>query len=78
MRQFEQDWLEVGGRVARSLHYQHPRNLRLLQATQAKARRTALGAQERPRPEDDQCPRTRATRPRPPEEVMPTAKSSSP
>ena len=44
MRQFEQDWLEVGSRVARSLHYQHPRNLRLLQAAQAKRRRTALGA----------------------------------
>jgi hypothetical protein len=32
MRQFEQDWLELGSRVARSLHYQHPRNLRLVQA----------------------------------------------
>jgi len=37
MRQFEQDWLELGGRVARSLHYQHPRNLRLLQTTRPKA-----------------------------------------
>jgi hypothetical protein len=36
MRQFEQDWLELGSRVARSLHYQHPRNLRLVQAAQAK------------------------------------------
>ena len=36
MQQFEQDWLELGGRVARSLHYQHPRNLRLLQTAQAK------------------------------------------
>jgi hypothetical protein len=36
MRQFEQDWLELGSRVARSLHYQHPRNLRLLDAKQAK------------------------------------------
>jgi hypothetical protein len=35
MRQFEQDWLELGRRVACSLHYQHPRNLRLLQAAQA-------------------------------------------
>jgi hypothetical protein len=35
MRQFEQDWLELGRRVACSLHHQHPRNLRLLQATQA-------------------------------------------
>jgi hypothetical protein len=35
MRQFEQDWLELGRRVARSLHYQHPRNLRLIQAAQA-------------------------------------------
>jgi hypothetical protein len=24
MRQFEQDWLELGRRVACSLHYQHP------------------------------------------------------
>jgi hypothetical protein len=39
MGQFEQDWLELGSRVARSLHYQHPRNLRLLQA--AKAAQTA-------------------------------------
>jgi hypothetical protein len=30
MRQFEQDWLELGSRVARFLHYQHRRNLRLL------------------------------------------------
>jgi hypothetical protein len=35
MRQFEQDWLELGSRVARSLHYQHPRNLRLVQAAEA-------------------------------------------
>jgi hypothetical protein len=35
MRQFEQDWLELGSRVARSLHYQHPRNLRLLEVDQA-------------------------------------------
>jgi len=33
MRQFEQDWLELSSRVARSLHYQHGRNPRLLQAT---------------------------------------------
>jgi len=32
MRQFEQDWLELGSRVARSLHYQHSRNLRLVEA----------------------------------------------
>ena len=32
MGQFEQDWLELSRRVAGSLHYQHPRNLRLLQA----------------------------------------------
>jgi len=32
MRQFEQDWLELSRRVACTLHYQHPRNLRLLQA----------------------------------------------
>jgi hypothetical protein len=35
MRQFEQDWLELGSRVARSLHYQHPRILRLIQAAGA-------------------------------------------
>jgi hypothetical protein len=35
MRQFEQDWLELGSRVARSLHYQHPRNLRLLDVHRA-------------------------------------------
>jgi hypothetical protein len=35
MPQFEQDWLELGSRVARSLHCQHPRNLRLLDATRA-------------------------------------------
>ena len=35
MRQFEQDRMELGCRVARSLHYQHGRNLRLLQAASA-------------------------------------------
>jgi hypothetical protein len=35
MRQFEQHWLELGSRVTRSLHYQHPRNLRLLDAARA-------------------------------------------
>jgi len=35
MRQFEQDWLELGRRVACSLHYQHSRNLRLMQAAEA-------------------------------------------
>ena len=35
---FEQDWLELGSRVAKSLHDQHPRNLRLLQAAQAERR----------------------------------------
>ena len=35
MRQFERDWLELGRRVACSLHYQHPRNLRLIQAAEA-------------------------------------------
>jgi hypothetical protein len=38
MRQFEQDWLELGRRVACSLHYQHPRNLRLLQVAKAEQR----------------------------------------
>jgi hypothetical protein len=36
MRQFEQDWLELGSRVARSLHYQHRRNLRQVEAAAAK------------------------------------------
>jgi hypothetical protein len=35
MRQFEHDWLELGSRVARSFHYQHPRNLRLVEAAHA-------------------------------------------
>ena len=35
MGQFEQDWLELGSRVARSLHCQHRRNLRLVQAAEA-------------------------------------------
>jgi len=35
MRQFEQDWLELGRRVACSLHYQHRRNLRLVEAAAA-------------------------------------------
>jgi hypothetical protein len=35
MGQFEQDWLELGRRVACSLHYQHPRNLRLIRAAGA-------------------------------------------
>ena len=35
MRPFEQDWLELSRRVVCSVHYQHPRNLRLLQAAQA-------------------------------------------
>ena len=38
MRQFEQDRLELGRGMACSLHYQHPRNLRLLQAAQAELR----------------------------------------
>ena len=37
MRQFEQDWLELGSRVARSLHYQHRRNLRQVVAAAAEA-----------------------------------------
>ena len=44
MGQFEQDWLELGRRVARSLHYQHPRNLRLLEAHQAEEVRSCGGA----------------------------------
>ena len=35
MQQFDQDWLELGSRVARSLHYQHRRNLRLVEAAEA-------------------------------------------
>ena len=41
MGQFEQDWLELGSRVARSLHYQHRRNLRLVEA--AKVGRAKVG-----------------------------------
>ena len=35
MQQFWMDWLELGSRVARSLHYQHRRNLRLVEAAEA-------------------------------------------
>jgi hypothetical protein len=35
MQQFDQDWLELGSRVARSLHYQHRRNQRLVEAAEA-------------------------------------------
>jgi hypothetical protein len=38
MEQFEQDGLELGRRVACSLHYQHPGNLRLLQAAKTEPR----------------------------------------
>jgi hypothetical protein len=38
MRQFERDWLELGRRVVCSLHYQHPRNLRLIQAAKTEPR----------------------------------------
>jgi hypothetical protein len=38
MGPFEQDWLELGRRVACSLHYQHPSNLRLLQAAKSEPR----------------------------------------
>ena len=34
MQQFWMDWLELGSRVA-SLHYQHRRNLGLVQAAEA-------------------------------------------
>jgi hypothetical protein len=73
MQQFEQDWLELGSRVAESLHYQHPRNLRLLQVAQAEGR-TPLHAQERTSPAGT----TNAPRPRTPEEVMPPTPSSIP
>ena len=46
---FEQDWLELGSRVARSLHYQHRRNLRLLEGAEpfeAHWHTTAEGAAE--------------------------------
>ena len=79
MRQFEQDWLEVGSRVTKSLHYQHPRNLRLLQATQTKRRRTALDAQKRTQSKGTtNAPRPKPTQPTTPEEVMPTDPSSIP
>jgi hypothetical protein len=35
MQQFDQDWLELGSPVAKSLHYQHRRNLRLVEAAEA-------------------------------------------
>ena len=41
MWQFEQDRLALGRRVACSLHYQHPRNLRLLRAAKAEQRLAA-------------------------------------
>ena len=46
MQRFEQDWLELGSRVARSLHYQHRRNLRLLELGpfEAEWQATAEGA----------------------------------
>jgi hypothetical protein len=49
MRQFEQDWLELGRRVACSLHYQQQRNLRLLQAFRdgARARHAPLDGPSR-------------------------------
>jgi hypothetical protein len=37
MRQFEEDWLELGSRAASSLHYQHRRNLRQVEAAAAEA-----------------------------------------
>jgi hypothetical protein len=43
MRQFEQDWLELGSRVTRSLHYQHRRNLRQVEAAGAKGAAEELG-----------------------------------
>jgi hypothetical protein len=48
MQQFEQDRLELGSRVARSLHYQHPRNLRLVQAAKAGADRPASTQEDAP------------------------------
>jgi hypothetical protein len=48
MRPFEQDWLELGRRVACSLHYQHPRNLRLVrQPGRAGASSLSRGSRER-------------------------------
>ena len=44
MRQFEQDWLELGSRVARSLHYQHRRNLRLRHGPETPVARGGRGA----------------------------------
>jgi hypothetical protein len=58
MQQFDQDWLELGSRVARSLHYQHRRNLRLVQAAEAQGaadpvaevQHRACDGRRRPRP----------------------------
>jgi hypothetical protein len=63
MRQYEQDWLELGFRVAKALHYQHRRNLVFVQAAQAEARRTALDAQEWTHPETANALRPKATGP---------------
>jgi hypothetical protein len=71
MQQFEQDWLEVGSRLARSLHYHHPRNPRLLQAAKAEAQEDRAGRQEWTQSEGTtNAPRPRATRTTTPEEVM--------
>jgi hypothetical protein len=54
MPPFEQDWLELGSRVARSFHYQHGRNLRLLQAAQADVEVMAEELAEPALDDDDQ------------------------
>ena len=41
LRQFEQDWLELGSRVARSLHYQARRWQRMAAWQLEAARRTS-------------------------------------
>jgi hypothetical protein len=43
---FEQDWLELGSRVARSLHYQHARNLRSLDRARAEVLDAILDQEE--------------------------------
>jgi hypothetical protein len=77
MRQFEQDWLELGNRVARSLHYQHPATSGSSRPPRPKPR-TALHAgadQVRGRP---MPPRPKPNAAAMPEEVMPLTPPSIP
>jgi hypothetical protein len=78
MRQFEQDWLELGSRVARSLHYQHPRNLRLLQAARGRGQQDRAGRPGVDPSGEGQCPPTQDNAAHNAEEVMSRTPSSIP